>query len=382
MYSMEDAASRQEIIDFADMVFSMSAGSTDFEGLLPKAYDMSAEDTVMHHVIRENGAIRALVDVYPLTLRTAQKSLRCAYIGTVSVHPKARRKGYMIELMEKAEASLRKQGYDLILLDGSRQRYQHFGFEKAGIKYCFNITADSIRHALAGVRCPDIELVPVESGQDDLLATMYAIYSKRHLRARSAERFYTTLKSWNADIYGVLHEGRCVGYLDVSADETAIYEAELTDTGLLAAVISRYMELTAADELAINVGADETDKLEVLDGISDYYALSMSHQLKLLEYARVLEFLLCWKRQYTPLAEGSFVIEADGKKLEISVTDADVTVTETVKPAQASFDGVSLVKTLTTSYYYIEIQRSGSALQDAPQGWFPLPFFLPEADTF
>ena len=90
VYSKEMHQTSQEILDFADLVFSLSSGSTDFEAILPKAYSQARQHIVTHHVMREKGVIQALVDVYPLTLAAGDLSLKCGYIGTVSVHPKAR----------------------------------------------------------------------------------------------------------------------------------------------------------------------------------------------------------------------------------------------------------------------------------------------------
>ena len=67
-YRRGTKADIENILDFADMVFSMSSGSTDFEEILPKAYSGERCDVVMHHMICEEGTIRALIDVYPETL--------------------------------------------------------------------------------------------------------------------------------------------------------------------------------------------------------------------------------------------------------------------------------------------------------------------------
>ena len=74
VYSKEMHQTSQEILDFADLVFSLSSGSTDFEAILPKAYSQARQHIVTHHVMREKGAIQALVDVYPLTLAAGDLS--------------------------------------------------------------------------------------------------------------------------------------------------------------------------------------------------------------------------------------------------------------------------------------------------------------------
>ena len=387
VYSKEMHQTSQEILDFADLVFSLSSGSTDFEAILPKAYSQARQHIVTHHVMREKGAIQALVDVYPLTLAAGDLSLKCGYIGTVSVHPKARSKGYMIELMAKAQEDMRSQGYDMIILDGNRHRYQHYGFEKAGMKYCFNVTSDSIRHAcsaVADLKTPVFQLI--ESAEDDLLDSIYEIYSRRNVTARERDSFYPCMQSWGADLYAVMLEEKCVGYLNTSEDGSSLYEIGLLDEQILPAVIYAYMQEMDIDELGINVGMDETAKLPLLDHVSDYYTVSMSHQIRILQYESVIAFLLHWKRQYTSLQEGTFVLgikeDQNTETIKITITEKDICVEKTTEPAQIMYDGLTLVKELTTSYYYISMQSKESALYQAPQGWFPLPFFLPEADAF
>ena len=50
VYSKEMHQTSQEILDFADLVFSLSSGSTDFEAILPKAYSQARQHIVTHHV--------------------------------------------------------------------------------------------------------------------------------------------------------------------------------------------------------------------------------------------------------------------------------------------------------------------------------------------
>ena len=104
-------------------------------------------------------------------------------------------------------------------------------------------------------------------------------------------------------------EEKCVGYLNASADGSSLYEIGLLDEQLLPAVIYAYMQEMDIDELGINVGMDETAKASsAAIHISDYYTVSMSHQIRILQYESVIAFLLHWKRQYTSLQEGTFCI--------------------------------------------------------------------------
>lgn len=378
----------EDILDFANMVFSMSSDSIDFSTCIPKAYASGRGANIVHNFIKENGRIKALVDVYEqeLSITGCNEQLKAGYIGTVSVHPKSRSKGYMIELMEKAVEQQRQSGTDILILDGNRHRYQHFGFEKAGMKYCFNITADSVRHTCCNISEPDagaeycFESVDVEN---ELVDCMYRLYLKRNIIARDRENFIDCLKSWQADTYAVIQEGRCIGYINVSADERSIYEFELEDITILPFVINSLMKEFALYELGINVGIDEADKINVLEGMSDYFQVSMSHQIKILNYKNVLRFLFMWKKQYADLSDAVFTIGVLGEgNYTIQIQNGEVIVKDSHIKADIVCEPLELVKKFTTTYYYHEIQKKGSAIKNAPAGWFPLPFFLPEADAF
>ncbi|MBQ7943023.1 MAG: GNAT family N-acetyltransferase [Lachnospiraceae bacterium] len=381
----------EEILDFANMVFSMSSGSIDFRRTLPKAYLAERAMIPTHHMIKEEGRIKALIDVYPGKLCLGQESLSYGYIGTVSVHPRARSKGYMIELMKNAEDQLRRDGADFVLLDGNRHRYQHYGFEKAGMKYCFNITKDSIRHYVnsQSQECGQKDKIYfefVDSVEHDAVEVMYELYQKRNVTARhDKEEFYLCLCGWEANTYAVMLDDECIGYFNTTAEDDSVYEFALKDISQLPMVIWAFMQEMEPQELGINVGMDEVEAITILDSCSDYYTLNMSHQMKILNYESVLRFLLMWKqRAEGSLADGCFVIGVKDIQTNyfIKVSDGKIEVEETSEKADVVYSGLELVRTLTTSYYFHEVRRAESPLRNAPTGWFPLPFYLPVTDAF
>lgn len=387
-----------DLLDFANMVFSMSSGSVDFENILPKAYSPDTNMLPAHHLIKEDGRIKALIDVLPIELKAGETSIKAGYIGTVSVHPKARGKKYMITLMEKAEAQQRSEGTDIMILDGNRHRYQHYGFERAGMKYCFNITGDSIRHCCSekikaqGKEEKEYRFELIEQKDEKLIDTAFSLYQRRGMTARKREDFYLCLRSWEADTYAVLADGKCIGYLNVSADERNILELELLELDKLPFVIKTFMTEFGMDELGMQAGIDEPDKIEQLDLMSDYYTVNTSHMIKILNYERVLSFLLQWKlamyKNTNAMQEGSLVLGVysdrtkEQKNYCLEYKQGRVSAVQTQRQADMIFEEKELVKTLTTGYYFHALQKPDNSLQNAPKGWFPLPFFMQEADAF
>ncbi len=383
-----------DVLDFANMVFSMSSGSVDFERLLPKAYSEERNMLATHHLIKEDNRIKALIDVFPVELRLGEDSLNAGYIGTVSVHPKARGKKYMITLMEQAEKKAREDGIDMLILDGNRHRYQHYGFEKAGMKYCFNITGDSIRHCCQalGQKEKDYQFVLLEETDEKWLDVVFALYQRRTVTTRTREDFFLCLSSWEADTYAVLDGEECVGYLNVSANEGNIFEFELMDITRLPLVIKAFMEEIGSDELGIHATMDEPKKIDWLDLMADYYTVNTSHQIKILNYEKVLCFMLKWKstiyQDKNCMQEGNYVIGVRSEENDTQINYllrymiGETAVSQTNLKADVVLEEKELIKTLTTSYYFHSFQKPDNALKKAPQGWFPLPFFLPEADAF
>lgn len=383
-----------ELVDFANMVFSMSSGGIDFERLLPKAYSEERNMLAIHHLIKEEGYIKALIDVLPIELKLEEDSLKAGYIGTVSVHPKARGRKYMITLMEQAEKQAREDGLDMLILDGNRHRYQHYGFEKAGMKYCFNITGDSIRHCCQTLRQEEREyrFVLLEETDTAWIDKAFSLFQTRTVTTRTREDFFLCLSSWEADTYAVLAGEEYVGYLNVSADERNIFEFETVDVKEVPYIIKAFMEETGRDELGMHAAMDEPQKIDLLDLMADYYTVNTSHQIKILNHTKVLRFLLKWKRAVyedkNVMQEGSWVIGIRSVETEeqsnylLEYKNEKVAVSRTDLQADIVLEEKELVKTLTTSYYFHTCQKPDHPLQKAPKGWFPLPFFLSEADAF
>lgn len=57
VYDEHQTEEMQELLDFANMVFSMSYGGTDFSTLLPKAYAQKRWKAVTHHMIDRKSVV-------------------------------------------------------------------------------------------------------------------------------------------------------------------------------------------------------------------------------------------------------------------------------------------------------------------------------------
>lgn len=391
VYDENDPDKMQALLDFANMVFSMDYGGTDFASLLPKAYAPKRWHVLTHHMIKESGRIRALIDTYPLVMELGgetevEKKIKAVYVGTVCVHPATRGKGYMIELMKRAQQDAEQQGCALMLLDGDRHRYQYFGFEHAGIGYRFQMEQNNIRHCCAQTYPAAYMASSVYSFEEleensPYLDFLYGLYQRRAVTARSREGFWLCLQSYHAAVYVILRGTVPAGYVNLSEDEKTILEIEMDEPGELPRVLYDLMIGFEITKISAKIGMDETVYIRQFEKMCDNCSAVMSHQIKILDYEAVLEFLLSWKRRYHTLAQQECVIgirkeeEQIPENYRMSVTKERVCVSRTERAADVVLGELELVRTLTTGLGLAFEQR-------IPADWFPLPFYLPDADTF
>ena len=136
----------EDCIELANYVFSMAHRPHDFEQLIPRVYQAGPEMARIHRVaVAENGRLRAEIAVLPQQMAAGGKLLRAGYVGSVSVHPKARGEGHMKRLLGDWITDL-EGTCDLLALDGQRQRYAYFGFTPGSEKYTFYLDVANVRH--------------------------------------------------------------------------------------------------------------------------------------------------------------------------------------------------------------------------------------------
>ena len=104
------------------------------------------------------------------------KELRVGFIGNVAVHPYSRGKGYMKELMRRAEIVMRQRGCDLAALSGQRQRYEYFGYYQACLEAVFTVTRNNLRHVLGPEYQTPLRCREVAPEEKEMIKELYEMY--------------------------------------------------------------------------------------------------------------------------------------------------------------------------------------------------------------
>ncbi len=351
-----------EALDFINAVFSQAARPHDFEKMISKVYAHPGYSRY-HAVALEDGRIRGAIAMLPITVHAGAAALTCGYIGSVSVHPRFRGKGYMKELMRMQIEEARRQGLDFMSLGGQRQRYQYFGFVRYGDTFHFYLNRANARHALPEET--PFKFVPAEACYAEAIAALHqaqALYCER-------PRLLETLRTYGGVPYAILNGDAFAGYL-VSMGEQ-ITELCLRNEADLPAVVSAWMREHKSCEALC--GGEMTGRIRGFAAFAESYAIGPSAMIKVLNWENVLRAAMNMR----PLPAGERVIQIENAgsfRLKTANGTAEVT------PCDARPD-FSWSETEAAEALFSPLHAS---LIPDPllRSWLPLTLDIPIPDQF
>ena len=366
---------REACIEFADYVFSKAHCPHDFETLIPRVYGEGVDSASMHRIaVDERGKIRALIAVLREELEVGGKALQAGFVGTVSVHPKARGEGHMKVLMGEWVKEMRET-CDLAVLGGQRQRYEYFGFTRGGSQYKYSVNRSNIRHALKKTDCGGISFCPLEEAEGGY-ELVYNINRQRPARVeRPKEQIGSIVRNMGEKALAVLDNEKLTGYILVSGNGDTVCELGLLDAGIMEAVIKAYLAYTGRDEIEIVASAYDKALNQRIGRFAESYCVEPSEMFQIFDFANVLEAYLSLKQKTLGLALGEFSAVLDGQPVTVYADENGVSVERAAKPGAAVLDKLQAQELLLSEYgRFMDVQ--------APAGWFPLPVFWYAADSF
>lgn len=376
-YCKGTPADRQEILDFADLVFSKNSRPHDFATLLPKLYGPDRNFEPLHYMVKEDGKIRAMICVLPMEFRSGEETLRFNGVGTVSVHPCARGRGYMKKLMAWALEDMKQDGTVFSTLSGLRQRYEYFGYTPVGRKLSWNLNRDNLRHRYAGRAFAPVVLSPMTRQDAPVYAAMYRKSGPGTVR--SDEDFLTILRSWNAQPTAVTLEGKPVGYFCRTGG--TIQEMVLENPELLPDVLHAIFQNPEVEWLSLFLPEWETGLSAILEELAEGVHTSWDHNCRIFDFAKAVKVFLQIKADYTPLPDGTLTFAVEGAS-PFTVTVQQGTVS--VHSASPEETGLSLSQLTAARLFFAP--EGWRAMPEAKnnlllRSWLPAPLFTGEQDN-
>lgn len=362
-------------IDLVNYVFSHDHRPHDFEKMIPRVYGPGKNAAELHRVAAdETGRLWAAIACLPETLTVCGHELRAGFIGSVSVHPRARGEGFMKRLMADWDAEM-QETCDLAVLSGQRQRYEYFGYTSGGLKLQWTVDEANIRHALRSADDGSFSFRPLAESPEALTLAQ-ELHLRRPARVyRAPALFEETLRTFGMRPLAVLKKGKAAGYLAASADSRIIHEIALDDNEDLSPVLKAFFACYQPGHAAIIAAATDTALNRRLGTFAESWRLEASEMIRIYRFAPVLEAYLTLRQKTLGLVPGEWSAVLGGQPVTVRVTGAGVTVEEKAAPGAPELDQKQAQSLLLSPQ---------SCLQDglAPAGWFPLPVFWPTADQF
>lgn len=363
--------------DFADMCFFTETSEERFETLLPKLYG-EPEKTVKEHILLENdGRLKGLILPQTMIWKAGDRELLTGHIGTVCVSPDYRERGAMSRLMKTAVEELEKAGCVCIVLNGQRQRYEHYGFVPTGGKIQFVFRPANVKEEQA----EGYELR--EFTQEDL-EEIEKLFCKNVLHMKRKKRdFSEILRSWSAQPLVLWNkDNKICGYCTVVSQEkkAAIAELRLTDEKHLKPFLKCLFK-KGFSQTVINI-APGTEEYAEAESLCEYYNILPCFNIRILQFAPLVEALLEQKsrRIRLPLGNVKLLIEGYGL-LEITAAEKGVKAWKSEKKEDEADMKLSYEQAVHLLFSPLSSKREQLSGQWPPaENWFPLPLYIEEND--
>ena len=392
-----EEADYADLIDFGNYVFQI-----DFRALLPKLYGNHPELSADHVLVTEPGErgerIRAMVGCFKIPLQVAGNSLLVRGIGTVSVHPYDRGKGYMKFAMHKAIDDAVAEGADYMVLSGRKQRYQHYGFDKCATQYEFELSASVYqqlrRFGVEGICTPVEEegyQVLSEKDSREYAAACRKLYESQPVFAQR-EDFIETAESWRNEVRVLVKDGNFAGYMTIGHAYGSYTVNELVlreelggkdGMGYLPAVVALLGAAIeqGAENVQVVLMPFQKSLIRCMTLIAEQCSVSGGYGIDVLHYASVAKAYLQVKADHEPVMDGEYVFEVIGReKVRLCVSDGKVTaenVGEDV-PADIALPHLQMMNFLFAPTGQAGISGRQPALE---KNWFPIPVCFSEQDN-
>ena len=274
---------REDYLDFINYVFGFNGNDTDFLKLLPKLYKPEYQPCENSYVVTENGKLKAAIGVFVREQSVCGETLFVHGIGNVAVHPYARSRGYMRELMHMAIDDMIASGADYSDLGGRRQRYGYFSYESAEPVWEFTIDQTNARHCFRDMPPHEIAFREVTDPDDPVIDKMVALHEKQPLyMKRDRAAFLDICRSWSKKLYEIT-DGKYgfAGYRIGEMDELI-----LTDESEFYAVVRAYLK--EHRDMHLNVPLYNTDRIAAASLICEHSALHDDARCTIFHFEKVV----------------------------------------------------------------------------------------------
>ena len=391
-YRFAAAEDYKNLIEMANHAFDPKHWTGDFEKdtspesffprILPKLYQ-NIKTAPMHYIAVQDGKVVGVVGNFELPTMVAGEKLYVIGIGTVSTHPDHRGEGHMIRLMDDSVARAKSFGADYMVLGGDRQRYEHWGFETAGLNPEFVFDEHAFRHLYGKDADFGYRFVPFsEELKEELALAKKLRTSEQTYVLHEPDQEYNIYFSMGAKPYFIMKDGTCTGSLMSFDGGKTIGDLRTVNPSEIGKILNDYRKIFEVSELRVSrVAPDEEEMLAILSRISGESTISGCEMIRVLNYERTIRAFLRMKCVVNAVPDCEISAAFDnGERLRIGVQDGEAFVEKLPETAPAD---VSFKRPEEAVNYFFGHMRfiTDFGLGELPQAPFlPLPYYQPACD--
>ena len=371
-----------DFMELINVCFNFTTPEQKFEGLLLKCYREEYRPQDQNYVVIENGVATAAVGAYDHEITVCGRNIPCRGIGNVGVHPDHRSKGYMKIAMNKALEDMKKDGIVLSTLGGRRQRYQYFGFDKAGPQYVFTISRDNIRHVYGDFSSP-YEVSFITDPADPVIDDILRISAKCPFNpVRPREKYLDIANSWKARLLVFTDpsdNGLFVGYCVMDKNNSLSEIRTDRDEDFMKAIRSVFAYLN--EGFSINIPSFDIAYASALSLIAEWHTYGSSMMYNILNYTKAIDAFMALKLTYASLPDGKLTLKIHGfagdETISIAVKNGAHTVEAVSGDTPADLE---LSHLEATELLFCTVSPAREIKDPLVRAWFPLPIYMYRAD--
>ena len=320
------ASDFDELLDTMNVCFSHGQEGYTFLDTLPAMW--RHDDTAMgrHVAIRDGERIAAAVGIYPLPTRVAGHDVLFATVGNVGTRPEYRKKGYMKALMTESMEELKRIGADVARLGGLRQRYNRYGFEKAGQNFSFTISAKNLRDYYdsslghEGEYKPTFTFRPIARDDDAALSFAQTVYANalQHTDRGDNRRFYDVTHAWKCTPWlAISPDGMPVGFLSNYPNSGRITEHYALSPAIEYQMLLDWLNVNNFDSISFSTAPWDVELNRQAGKIAEGINVTTADNFKIIHFAKVAMAMLAAKATYASIPDGQFTLSiADGETIQ------------------------------------------------------------------
>lgn len=285
----------------------------DFKRTIPKIYKTKNDFSNIHHVIEINNEFVSICGNLIRFIEIDNVKYKFSIVGTVSTIPSYQNHGCMKTLMNSVDNECKNENVVFSMLTGERQRYNFFGFEKAGFDFIYTFSKYFLKHHTAGS-------ISIKNFKKLDCNNMFEIYKNSQIfNLRSKENFIECLSDYRCKIYTIFDKKQFIGYFVVKKGE--IIEFFIQNLNLIENIVYQIIEKLNFDELKIHINPLHTNLCFALDKIAQEVSTVDNLHFKIYDTKKFIEMLLAINTKFRKFKNVKETYQIENEIIQISIKD-------------------------------------------------------------